>query len=182
VEPCLFLKVARPRKATQIHQENSERCLRRLNHSLKNLGPPSGSGTAAWLMHALEHVRYPKAPMKRGSSGRQLGVNLTPHANVIGKQAKRFVVSGVTHSCLRRPSSGQFLSQLPLHRNTSCRAISPLFVLRIDFYQYHFIGTIVIFTKTSAFVDYCSLPIPSPYHYRRSTIVACSIPSFQPHQ
>lgn len=61
MEPCLFLKVARPRKATQIHQENSERCLRRLNHSLKNLGPPSGSGTAAWLMHALEHVRYPKA-------------------------------------------------------------------------------------------------------------------------
>src|SRR2546423_1174190 len=45
--------------------------------------------------------------------------------------------------------------------STSCRAISSLFILHIDFYQYHLIGTIVTFTKPSAFVDYCSLGNPS---------------------
>src|SRR2546421_1841030 len=52
--------------------------------------------------------------------------------------------------------------------STSCRAISSLFILHIDFYQYHLIGTIVTFTKHSAFVDYCSLGNPSTVRLSRA--------------
>jgi hypothetical protein len=93
----------------------------------------------------------------------QLGVNLPTHVHVIGKQAKKIHASGVKHSCLCRPSSVNFSPNSPSH-NTSCRAISSLFVLHIDLYQYHFIETIVIFTKTAAFVDYCSLGKQSHHH------------------
>src|ERR1700733_9334775 len=104
------MKGAPPGRPTQIHQENPEPMSWGLNQSVKNLGQSGGSGTAAWLMHVLEHVRYPKTPDGTWFVlARRLGSFWRPTSTSLESRQKRFLCRAS-----RIPASaalvGQFLS------------------------------------------------------------------------